>query len=143
MSYPVTLSNTTRLISMYRSKNNTIPALSVRKVRWKVSSDELSGAAFSDTATRQISSWLKSKKIASDFVTESKSRLFSGISGTQSACGRISNTVINQLLQIPFTLFLHSFIPSSLLSFLIQFQCGNGHWCHFSEKRKINTGMYP
>lgn len=141
MSYPVTLSNTTRLISMPRSKNNTIPARSVTKVRWKVSSDELSGAAFSDTATRRISSWLKSKKIASDFVAMSKSRLFSAVSGTQCACDRISNAVINQWLQIPFILFLHSCIPSRLLFQEFPQPVSVWEWpvkycCHFSEKRE-------
>lgn len=132
---------------MSRSRNNSILVLSVRKVRWTVTSDELSGAACSDTATRRVSSWLKSKKIASDFITMSKCRLFSGVSGTQSACNRFSNAVIIQGLQIPFILFLCSCIPSGLLfqefPRLFPWEWPVKYWCHFSEKRRINTGMYP
>lgn len=132
---------------MSRSRNNSILVLSVRKVRWTVTSDELSGAAFSDKARRQVSSWLESKKIASNFITMSKCRLSSGVSGTQSACDRISNTVINQRLQIPFILFLCSCIPSSLLfqefPLSLSWEWPVKYWCHFSEKKRINTGMYP
>lgn len=82
ISSQVTLPNASRLTRRIRSKKNVIPPCSIMKMRWKASSDELSKAALSDTATRLISCWLKPKKIASDFVTKSKSRLFRRVSGT-------------------------------------------------------------
>lgn len=129
MSSQVTLPNASRLISRIRSKKNVIPSCNIMKMRWKASSDELSKAAFSNTATRLASCWLKPEKISSDFVAKSKSVLFRRVSGTQSACDKISKALTHQWFQIPFILFsppLHP-IPASLSkSFLSQLQYENG-----------------
>lgn len=94
MSSQVTPPNASRLTSRIRSKKNVIPSCNIMK--WKASSDELSKAAFSNTATRLTSCWLKPKKISSDFVAKSKSGLCRRVSGTQSACDKISKALTHQ-----------------------------------------------